>query len=396
MDSVIRLYEDVIILIEHSKKFNNQQGEDFNLVSLLGMESDEVRTHSRIIADLLNPYGSHGQGSVFLQLFVKQLNNNKKDTGAFDINTFDFRSAYVEVEYYAGLVTNATGGRIDIFIKDKMDNVLLIENKIYAEETTNQMERYRGSFPKAYIVYLSLFTEDSDKNKDIIDSFITYEKDILKWLYLCRKESIDLPILREGIAQYAHLIKKLTSQRNTDIMDEKIIDRITRDTVSLENYYELLGYREDVSNRIHKNFIQEIKKEIDKLSLSSEDIELNEMYKRYNGFAVYTPEMKEKNIGIFFEFGRNGLVDFYLGVGYFNNLEEAKEYSSDIVAHINTIGYNYDKGNVGWLCSKYFDVLCNWNTPECLIAMSNGRALIEFEKEVSVLKEFIEKVLLKQ
>lgn len=395
MNNVVQFYEDVITLIEYNTRSNNQQGEDFNLVSLLGMESDEVRTHSRIIADLLNPKGSHGQGGVFLQLFVEQLNNNKKNTGAFDIGVFDFTSAYIEVEHYAGLVTNTTGGRIDIFIKDKMDNVLLIENKIYAEETTNQMERYRGSFPKAYIVYLSLFTEESDKNKDIVDSFITYEKDILKWLNLCRKESIDLPILREGIAQYAHLIKKLTSQRNTDIMDEKIIDRITRDNVSLENYYELLNYREAVSNRIHKRFIQELKDELNKLSLNYDDISLNEMYKRYNGFTIYTPEMKEKNLGVFFEFGRNGLVDFYLGVGYFNNLEEAKEYSQEIVKQINAIGYNYDKGNVGWLCSKYFDILCNWNTPECLIAMSNGEAIIEFKKEVTILKEFIEQVLLK-
>lgn len=34
----------------------------FNLFRLLGVEPDEVRTHSAFIADLLDPEGSHGQG----------------------------------------------------------------------------------------------------------------------------------------------------------------------------------------------------------------------------------------------------------------------------------------------------------------------------------------------
>lgn len=358
------------------------------------MESDEVRTHSSIIADLLNPRGSHGQGGVFLQLFLRQLNNKKHNTEAFAIDTFDFKSAYVEVEYY-GVVTSTTGGRIDIFIKDKMDNVLLIENKIYTAETTNQMERYRGSFPKAYIVYLSLFTEESDKNKDIVDSFITYENDILRWLTSCRKECIDLPVLCEGIAQYIHLIKKLTFQRSNDIMDEKIIDRITRDNSSLEHYYELIDYRTAVANRIHIGFVEAVKSYLEDSSMDFDEIKLTELRNQYGGFRICTSEMKEGNFGIFLEFGRGGLVDFYIGVGYINNLKQAKEYPSEIITQIKDIGYNYDKGNVGWLCSKYFDILCDWNTSECLLAMNNGEALTEFKKEVTVLKEFIEKVLLK-
>lgn len=59
------LFKELSVLIELNMKFDNQQGENFNLISLLGMERDEVRTHSRIVGDLLNPKGSHGQGGVF-------------------------------------------------------------------------------------------------------------------------------------------------------------------------------------------------------------------------------------------------------------------------------------------------------------------------------------------
>jgi len=42
------------------------KGERFNLFSILGMESDEVSTHSRFLAELLNKNGSHGQKDIFL------------------------------------------------------------------------------------------------------------------------------------------------------------------------------------------------------------------------------------------------------------------------------------------------------------------------------------------
>lgn len=45
------------------------------------MATSEVHTHTPIIADLLNPKGSHGQGSIFLKIFVRYFSLN------FDINT---------------------------------------------------------------------------------------------------------------------------------------------------------------------------------------------------------------------------------------------------------------------------------------------------------------------
>ena len=46
-------------------------GENFNVFSILQMESAEVKTHSAIIAELLNPQGSHSQGTLFLKLFLQ-------------------------------------------------------------------------------------------------------------------------------------------------------------------------------------------------------------------------------------------------------------------------------------------------------------------------------------
>lgn len=46
-------------------------GENFNIFSIMSMESDEVFTHSAIIAELLNPKGSHSLGTQPLELFYK-------------------------------------------------------------------------------------------------------------------------------------------------------------------------------------------------------------------------------------------------------------------------------------------------------------------------------------
>jgi hypothetical protein len=45
-------------------------GENFNIFQTLELETDEG-SHSKIIAELLNPKGSHGRGSEFLELFME-------------------------------------------------------------------------------------------------------------------------------------------------------------------------------------------------------------------------------------------------------------------------------------------------------------------------------------
>jgi hypothetical protein len=46
---------------------------EHNVFRLLGLEHAEVMLHSRFLADLLDPYGSHAQGSLFLRGFFNLL-----------------------------------------------------------------------------------------------------------------------------------------------------------------------------------------------------------------------------------------------------------------------------------------------------------------------------------
>ncbi len=123
-DQVLDFVRYVSALSAQRDKILQATGEKFNIFRVLNLSTSETRTHSAFLAELFNPKGSHGQGSVFLKLFVEQLG----------IKDFDFKSANVEIEKFAGYIDAdyREGGRIDIVITDNNGQGIIIENKIYA------------------------------------------------------------------------------------------------------------------------------------------------------------------------------------------------------------------------------------------------------------------------
>src|SRR2546423_13058712 len=52
-------------------ELQSRDAPDFNVFRVLGVMRHEVTTHSSMLAELLDPSGSHGQGWLFLESFVK-------------------------------------------------------------------------------------------------------------------------------------------------------------------------------------------------------------------------------------------------------------------------------------------------------------------------------------
>ena len=210
-------------------------GENFNIFSVMSMESNERYTHSAIIGELLNPKGRHGQGSVFLELFFKEISNLNT------IENFDFNNAQIILEEFIGTRKNNPdfSGYIDIVIKDRK-NVIVIENKINAGDQQEQLKRYKSYYPQSVLLYLNLFGGEPSP-ESIIDliidkdfHIITYRQEIKLWLEKCYKETVEQPILRETIKQYLNLVKKLTYQTTNNTMSQEIIKIIQRDLKSAQ------------------------------------------------------------------------------------------------------------------------------------------------------------------
>jgi len=207
-------------------------GEKFNIFSVMRAESDEVRTHSRVIAEFLNPKGKHSQGSVFLKLFFKEIDDLE------DIKeNFDYGNAQVLVEEHVGTIDKeySEGGFIDIVVKDSKHQIV-IENKIYAGDQKGQLLRYKNNYPNCKLVYLTLYGKEPSefsykignekdlKLEEII--LISYGHNIKNWIEKCLEKTHSLPIIRETLMQYLHLIKKLTNQSTNRKMSTEIQDLI--------------------------------------------------------------------------------------------------------------------------------------------------------------------------
>ena len=133
---------------EFLKKEKSKRGEDFNVFKIMHVENDEVRTHSAMLAALMDPKGTHSCGTVFLELFCQQLHDLVCDSKCSNF-VFDSTNATVDVEKSIGGISGdkEEGGRMDILIKsgniqgDKT-KAIIIENKIYASDQTKQLYRY--------------------------------------------------------------------------------------------------------------------------------------------------------------------------------------------------------------------------------------------------------------
>ncbi len=211
---------------DHQAEIKRLKGENFNLFSILGMETAENKTHSAFLGELLNPKGSHGMGDVFLQLFLSTIGHKEAFTTA---------TAQVVLEKYIGMRDdkNKTGGRIDIYVSDSLGNILSIENKIKADDQLAQIERYANHYnSRNTVYYLTLDGSEAsvESRGELKDGegyhCKSYRHHIIEWLSKCMQHAADRPILRESLKQYMILIQKLTGQLTEDKMATELHDLI--------------------------------------------------------------------------------------------------------------------------------------------------------------------------
>ena len=111
-ESYARFFSEVGTYLSKEKE-RKKIDNDYNPLLVIHSQSDEVKLHSRIIHSLLDTRGSHYQGSLFLEPFLKMLD--------FKDFALDLHRAFVMREY----------NHIDLYISDN-DKHIIIENKIYA------------------------------------------------------------------------------------------------------------------------------------------------------------------------------------------------------------------------------------------------------------------------
>ena len=192
-----RLLRGAVELFERHGE-GGQPGESFNVFSVLRTETDEVNLHSRFLAALLSHRKPDRERARNLEDFLSEV------AGAGD---FEADGAFVERERHY----------IDMLIRDRTRNrAVVIENKIWAGDQPRQLTRYAKQMERegvqADILYLTLDGHEPEKQSagDSKVKCVSYKYDLLPWLARCQERAYDEPALRESIAQYASLVRKLT------------------------------------------------------------------------------------------------------------------------------------------------------------------------------------------
>ena len=304
---VAHLLDTTRTLRRYERALTAASGEAFNLFEILNIGSLEVGTHSPVIAELLSPKGRHGLGDRFLRLFVFR----------FKLS-LDCANTHVRQEHYLGPVTETSGGRIDIFLRDIREQIVVIENKIYAADQPNQISRYRNDLPSAQIVYLTLDGHAPAGSGDVTTRTVhclSYATDIIPWLEDCRQQAVGAPLVRETITQYINLIKRLTGQSANSRMNKEITEIVTRDEESIAAYFELVQSKTAVIRKVMdrlRSDAEQIAADLQlKLGFSSDELLVKE-----STFWFWDERMKASNITISFQFQVPDHRQLNFGVSY--------------------------------------------------------------------------------
>ena len=358
------LLTQIYAIINKHEGILKLSGENYNIFRILQMGSSEVRLHSAFIADLLNPKGNHGQDGAFLEIFLKP----------YGITHMNSQTTTVEPEVDIGVITETEGGRIDILVEDDKKNHVIIENKIYAADQPNQLLRYHNYDKKAPLFYLTLdgrepTAESCANDKNLLNNIIciSYSKDIIEWLEQCKKEAVDLPILRETIVQYIQLVKYLTNQSRKQLMSKEIANQILQSEETLTAYFEAINAIEPVLNEIFKRLQGQLSK------LDDEDIKLQgynvKRTEKKTGFKFHSKQLEEMNIEIAFEFGGNYSNYFYFGYRWIDQQKRNDKLAQSLFTEFGK-RFKGGKPEEDWLAwanwNEYF------NQDEKFILVYNG------------------------
>lgn len=248
-----------IFKLEAERKLKERN--QFNVFEILKLQSNENRTHSAFIAELLNPDGSHLMGITFLKLFLEVTEL---------LPWFSLDGVRIKLEKHIGKVDlkEIRGGRVDIFIENGKQTICL-ENKIYAGQGYYQVERYlKHNEGNNRVLYLTLQEDGLDLKIDHrFDGqwkHISYQNAIIDWLEQCVAViDAEYYLLKESIMQYIVLVKKLTgvmeNKQSAADLEKLILENIELSRAISLNYRKVLI---DIRNGFQQEVYDQLKKEL--------------------------------------------------------------------------------------------------------------------------------------
>ncbi len=342
MEDVIQLFQKVNTIVEANESVKKASASDFNIFSITGIHYKELPICS-FLRELLDPQGSHMQGSLFLKTFTQQVlkQNNFSDE--------EFAKAKVYKELRV-----AENRRIDILIRIA-GRLFPIEVKIYAGDQDAQLADYYDyvseSDLKTIIYYLTLDKHEPSANskinlkKGIQYECISFKSDVLCWikLIMTMEQIRSVPRLYEVLAQFFDVVLKLTNQ-----IEENTFMEFNNLIKSSKDFHAVL--------------------ELEKALIEIKCQKMKEVFSSIEGrLAQRRPELQlacRSSLEIYEDFYKKG-KNTWPGLGYLLPAKANKPVSKDYMLYIE----------IGW--HLYFGV-CNWDNVNKTVPRGRDKDSIEY------------------
>lgn len=296
---------------EIRKEYNKTMANDFNIFNDFFCLGENKITE--ILAFFLNPEQTHGQGKMFLNLFVNYLGSlSEKNKYDFNQEKIDLllngKNIIIECER---VIEN--NRRIDLIIEFDSTYAIAIENKIWAKDQHDQLKDYNEylqnkKYEKDYILFylnpyhkipseLSISKEEYDKKiNDGNIAILDYQDDIISILYAWKKECE-----AERVRYFLNdLIRFLEQEINgINIMENftnYIAEYVIQDEKRLKSALELAYSINKIKENLKDIFYDQLRKIID-------DVEI----KKNDNIKITLPVKNIQNDGFYINVEINGL-----------------------------------------------------------------------------------------
>lgn len=371
----------------------------FNYIS-----TDELGL-SRILADLLDPKGSHAQQESFLRLFIEYClpTIHRDDKWQVLLDNIGKMEVFLEE------VTSKSNSlrRMDIYLKYQVGNDsygICIENKPYASDQYNQLIDYykelkRRGHINRHIIYLNEYNDTPSEysvDTKTLESWITSNQyshlrfsGLIGWLKACQVECQNHSV-SEFIAQLIKFIQKqfmgiedmneAKSVLNTMLSSQENIASALK--IALNTH----DMKKQLIEKLQRDLITIIAKENKPYSTIKTDL------KGINKEEQITFNIKESALDFCLGFGGTVFTNPYLGIFIANeDVEPNYEYYEKILtkcrASNGIIGENLkgeeDKSKGGYWCAWYnFEPYDWWSKTEPWEQIHNGEMAHKIIKEL--------------
>lgn len=360
LNSINQVIENFRLQREKTELYDSNRFNPFRF-----MYTNEIGL-SKILAFLLDPTETHGQGDLFLNSFLKYIGKN---------NFLAYDSIQVSVEKK----TNKNR-RHDIFIEGFLNNkprwIISIENKLrFASDQIEQLKDYRADLERKNIdeyclIYLPVFRNNPTEtsiSKDEWDNLISDKKaivlsadDLVNWLD-------NTLIISPVINQFCQYFKKFLSEElmgNKEINSDLVNHLMQKGNNSaLYSALSVINLKDQLYESLVNELIEQLESRCDSYQkLKDYGWKCNTSGKGilYNEFGIFfAPEGVSLGVGV--EFSSANFGNGYYGV-YCN-----KDKSPELNSFLNQIfselelKESFEKHN-SWIKWKYLDgSLLNWN-----------------------------------